>query len=173
MLSIGNSNDGLPVQVFDLSLKGALVLAPALESLPLGTACQLTVPLAATHHTIITMSAQVVQVQDHYLGACRTWSVEGENRRFHPKRPQRGQFLLPWQAHSPAMGEEGGKKSTTAADLQPPMPKSDKLLGLLFHTIDLDSVTHLRRLIELQLGDPALLQRDLAALCSSPVDDGW
>ncbi|NMM75253.1 pilus assembly protein PilZ [Acidovorax sp. SRB_14] len=36
--------------------------------------------------------------------------------------------------------------------------------GLLCRGIDLDSVTHLRRLIELQLGDPALLERDLAEL---------
>lgn len=36
--------------------------------------------------------------------------------------------------------------------------------GLLCLSIDLDSVTHLRRLIELQLGDPALLERDLAEL---------
>ena len=34
--------------------------------------------------------------------------------------------------------------------------------GLLCHSIDLDSVTHLRRLIELQLGAPHLLDRDLA-----------
>lgn len=37
-------------------------------------------------------------------------------------------------------------------------------IGLLCRGIDLDSVTHLRRLIELQLGDPALLERDLAEL---------
>lgn len=37
-------------------------------------------------------------------------------------------------------------------------------IGLLCRIIDLDSVTHLRRLIELQLGDPALLERDLAEL---------
>ncbi|ART48548.1 PilZ domain-containing protein [Acidovorax carolinensis] len=36
--------------------------------------------------------------------------------------------------------------------------------GLLCRGIDLDSVTHLRRLIEMQLGDPALLERDLAEL---------
>lgn len=36
--------------------------------------------------------------------------------------------------------------------------------GLLCLYTDLDSVTHLRRLIELQLGDPALLERDLAEL---------
>lgn len=39
--------------------------------------------------------------------------------------------------------------------------------GLLCRTIDLDSVTHLRRLIELQLGAPSLLERDLAELSAS------
>ena len=36
--------------------------------------------------------------------------------------------------------------------------------GLLCIGIDIDSVTHLRRLIELNLGDPALLERELSAL---------
>ena len=40
-------------------------------------------------------------------------------------------------------------------------------LGLLCRSLDLDSVTHLRRLIELQLGDPALLERDLSALIAA------
>ncbi|MDA8446914.1 PilZ domain-containing protein [Paracidovorax valerianellae] len=39
--------------------------------------------------------------------------------------------------------------------------------GLQCRTMDLDSVTHLRRVIELQLGDPALLERDLAELIAS------
>lgn len=36
--------------------------------------------------------------------------------------------------------------------------------GLLCQAIDIDSVTHLRRLVELNLGDPALLERELSAL---------
>ena len=36
--------------------------------------------------------------------------------------------------------------------------------GLLCLTIDLDSVTHLRRLVELNLGDQDLLERELSAL---------
>lgn len=36
--------------------------------------------------------------------------------------------------------------------------------GLRCLAIDLDSVTHLRRLVELNLGDPALLERELSAL---------
>ena len=36
--------------------------------------------------------------------------------------------------------------------------------GLLCQGMDIDSATHLRRLIELQLGDPALLERDLGEL---------
>ncbi|MCK6410655.1 MAG: PilZ domain-containing protein, partial [Thauera sp.] len=38
------------------------------------------------------------------------------------------------------------------------------LIGLACRAIDLDSVTVLRRLIELNLGDPTLLERDLHAL---------
>ncbi|OQX30357.1 MAG: hypothetical protein B0D96_03170 [Candidatus Sedimenticola endophacoides] len=37
-------------------------------------------------------------------------------------------------------------------------------LGLKCLNIDIDSITHLRRLIELNLGDPELLKRDLGAL---------
>lgn len=36
--------------------------------------------------------------------------------------------------------------------------------GVLCQTIDLDSVTHLRRLVELNLDDPALLDREFSAL---------
>ena len=36
--------------------------------------------------------------------------------------------------------------------------------GLLCVTIDIDSVTHLRRLVELNLGDPKLLERELSML---------
>ncbi len=39
-----------------------------------------------------------------------------------------------------------------------------ELIGLASTSMDLDSVTHLRRLIALNLGDPALLERDLKAL---------
>lgn len=92
----------VPVQVQDLSLKGALVTAR--EPFAVGTMCQLTVPLTESHYRI-TMSMQVAQVQQQNI-------------------------------------------------------------GLVCCSIDLDSVTHLRRLIELQLGDPSLLERDLAVLCS-------
>jgi hypothetical protein len=42
----------------------------------------------------------------------------------------------------------------------------DTLLGLQCCSIDLDSITHLRKLIELNLGDPALLERELQALAA-------
>ena len=57
------------------------------------------------------------------LGVCRTWSVESENQ------PQRGQFLPDLQPHSPAMGQKDGEKWTAAADFQPTISKSDRLLG--------------------------------------------
>ena len=41
--------------------------------------------------------------------------------------------------------------------------ESDRL-GFRCVQIDMDSITHLRRLVELNLGDPALLERELKAL---------
>jgi len=40
----------------------------------------------------------------------------------------------------------------------------DGLLGFECRAIDLDSLSHLRRLVELNLGDARLLDRELAAL---------
>lgn len=37
-------------------------------------------------------------------------------------------------------------------------------VGLKCENIDLDSITHLRKLVELNLGDPELVNRELAAL---------
>lgn len=37
--------------------------------------------------------------------------------------------------------------------------------GLQCRSIDLDSVTHLRRLLAVNMGDAALLERELKALC--------
>jgi PilZ domain len=37
-------------------------------------------------------------------------------------------------------------------------------VGLICQNIDIDSVTHLRRLVELNLGNPELLERELSAL---------
>ncbi|MBW7861751.1 MAG: PilZ domain-containing protein [Rhodocyclaceae bacterium] len=39
-------------------------------------------------------------------------------------------------------------------------------VGLVCRRIDLDSITHLRRMLELNLGDAALLERELSALIS-------
>lgn len=39
-----------------------------------------------------------------------------------------------------------------------------KHIGVLCRSIDLESITHLRRLIEMNLGDPRLLERELKAL---------
>jgi hypothetical protein len=40
-------------------------------------------------------------------------------------------------------------------------------LGVFCESIDLDSITHLRRLVELNAGDPALLERELAVLIAA------
>lgn len=99
------SIDAFSVHVLDLSLKGALIMAPAQAKLEAGMLCQITIPLAETGNHI-AMSAEVAHVEGLHT-------------------------------------------------------------GLLCRGIDLDSVTHLRRLIELQLGDPALLERDLGELTTA------
>ena len=96
------ATDAFSVHVQDLSLKGALIVAPAQVRLDAGMLCQLTIPLAETDNHI-AMSVEVAHTQGQHT-------------------------------------------------------------GLLCRGIDLDSVTHLRRLIEFQLGDPALLERDLGEL---------
>ena len=63
------------------------------------------------------------------LGACWTWGVESENRRFRQNRPQRDQFLSDLQPNSRAIGQKDGKKWAAAVDLQPTIRKSDRLLG--------------------------------------------
>ena len=57
------------------------------------------------------------------LAACRALVVESENWS------QRGQFLPDLQTHSPAMGQKDGEKWTAAVNLQPTIPKPDRLLG--------------------------------------------
>lgn len=42
--------------------------------------------------------------------------------------------------------------------------REGQVIGLHCVAIDLDSITHLRRLVELNLGDDAVLQRELSAL---------
>ena len=58
-------------------------------------------------------------------------SLSDLGRLTSENRPQRGQFLPDLQAHSPAMGQKDGKKWTAAVDLQPTIPKSDRLLAAL------------------------------------------
>lgn len=47
---------------------------------------------------------------------------------------------------------------------------NNKTVGLLCEHIDLESIEHLRRLVELNLGDPALLERELKILESISND---
>ncbi|WP_372826332.1 hypothetical protein, partial [Polaromonas sp.] len=75
-----------------------------------------------------------------------TWGVESENRA------QRGQFLPDLQTHSPAMGQKDGEKWTAAVDLQPTIPKPDRLLGATGGPLFLQ---HSKCLIGMNLGGTA------------------
>jgi hypothetical protein len=93
--------------LYDISLKGALVKVPDNWSGKSGDHCQLRLNLAAS--TIISMSATITHV-------------------------------------------------------------AGRRVGFRCDSIDLDSVTHLRRLVELNAGDPGLLDRELAALIHEAGD---
>ncbi len=94
----------VPAELVDISLKGALVKAPAHWPGAVGDGCQLKLTLAKGSAIVMRMIVAHV-----------------EGRR----------------------------------------------VGLYCESIDLDSITHLRRLVELNAGDPALLDRELAALAGS------
>lgn len=94
----------LPMQVIDISLKGALVTKPAQWKGAAGDLLNIEIPLD-TGDAIIRMETRVAHVE------------------------------------------------------------ADRL-GLLCEHIDLNSITHLRRLVELNLGDDELLHRELAELGS-------
>ncbi len=46
----------------------------------------------------------------------------------------------------------------------------DNTVGFKCEHIDIDSISHLRRLVELNLGDSELLERDLLALAELPLE---
>lgn len=94
-------------ELYDISLKGALVRVPAGWAGKLGDRCQLRLSLGT--QATISMSADVMHV-------------------------------------------------------------AGQRVGLECERIDLDSVTHLRRLVELNSGDPALLDRELASLIREAQD---
>ena len=91
-----------PVEVLDLSLKGALIHPPATLYVGMGTHCTLKIRLDAMGSTIRMEGTIVHHLTNYY--------------------------------------------------------------GLVCTEIDLDSVTHLRRLVELNLGDGALADREFAHL---------
>lgn len=95
------SGHGVPVEVLDLSLKGALVGVPAQWTGSPGDAFELELELA--DDASIRMHARLVHVEAGHA-------------------------------------------------------------GLRCEHIDIDSITHLRRLVELNLGDPGQLERELAQL---------
>ena len=50
--------------------------------------------------------------------------------------------------------------------------RTGERLGLRIDRIDMESIMHLRRLLELNLGDPELLERELAGLGDYGATDG-
>lgn len=102
---------GLACEVLDLSLKGALLMCPAVgdvaRAAKRGEGCELRLALSGIGSAVVLMIGAIAHVE-----------VVGE--RLH--------------------------------------------VGMQCREIDLDSITHLRRLVELNLGDATVLDREMAAL---------
>ncbi|HEX8963593.1 MAG TPA: PilZ domain-containing protein [Rhodocyclaceae bacterium] len=58
----------------------------------------------------------------------------------------------------------GGERSEEIAMWGRVTHLEGRKVGLACESIDIDSITHLRRLVELNSGDPTLLERELSAL---------
>ena len=106
------------------------------------------------------------------LAACRTLVVDSENEpamfRRSQNRPQRGQFLPDSQPHSRTMGQKAGEKWTAAVNLQPTIPKSDRLLDAAAQPLlELREMAERRlRAADQVLGERRALEDHLAELHS-------
>lgn len=100
-------NETATCELHDISLKGALILAPAGPDLRVGAPCTLHIRLGDDNSSVIEIRGHIAR--------------SGEDH-------------------------------------------ATPLAGIAFEDIDVDSMTHLRRLMELNLGDPALMERELSAL---------
>jgi len=66
-----------------------------------------------------------------------------------------------YQLEIPLSDDENSIKMTLKLTHQHP-----KNIGFVCQQIDLDSITHLRKVVELNTGDSEILERDLATLCT-------
>jgi hypothetical protein len=81
----------------------------------------------------------------------------------------KGALLLAGASWHPVMGEECQLRldlgpGTTISVWGTVVHIAGKHIGLRSDNIDLDSITHLRRLVELNAGDPEILEREIGAL---------
>ncbi|AYC34361.1 PilZ domain-containing protein [Pseudomonas cavernae] len=108
------------------------------------------------HRVAFDASTEISQGERRWRAALQDLSLHG----LLVERPQdwAGNPALPFMA-----------RIQLASDVQVVMEvaltrSEGDLLGFVCQHIDLDSISHLRRLVELNLGDQTLLERDLAAL---------
>jgi pSer/pThr/pTyr-binding forkhead associated (FHA) protein len=97
-------------------------------------------------------------------GGGRTWETDLLDISLHGaliRMPQDFQHGAADQVYTLAVHLEGGPDICMDVIIA---HREEDELGLDCHDIDLDSITHLRRLVELNLGDPELLERELSAL---------
>lgn len=90
-----------------------------------------------------------------YSGALTDLSLKGASVRFVTSPPQ--QAALPWTLTIP-LGGSGEIALTFSVETA---HVNDDIMGFHFVETDLDTATHLRRLLELNTGDPEQIEREL------------
>lgn len=89
--------------------------------------------------------------------------IQLENMQLKKDQPVQVKILLSDKTFI-AMSADIAHQSVSKSTNQP-----GHQLGLVFTLIDIDSISHLRRLIELNLGDPSAAERELVELIGASV----
>ncbi len=98
----------------------------------------------------------IAQGERHWTAALHDLSLKG--LMIKKPRDWNGDPDQPFEAQIDLGGEAQVKMEVVLTRTQ------QDHLGFVCRHIDLDSISHLRRLVELNLGDESLLERELAAL---------
>lgn len=106
----------------------------------------------------------------HFHADARLYLTDGEHPVELVDLSLKGALVRPAETLYAAMGSQGalrlrldGAGATIRMDVTL-VHREGPYLGLACREIDLDSITHLRRLVELNIGDESVLDRELHAL---------
>jgi len=112
-------------------------------------------------YTRVSFDSTAKLSKDDQIFDCQVVDLSIHGVLLRPHGVLRSKEGAMYQLEIPLSDDENSIKMTLKLMHQHPVN-----LGFICQSIDLDSITHLRKIVELNSGDSAILDRDLAALCS-------